>query len=99
MLSIYLKNKYFYKYYLCIFKFQFPIFAVLKPKHKNPKISISESTEDQTNSSDLINMIIDYSTTVAEKLTSQIPGTSSNSFIYFRNRVPHSFPFFTMCAK
>ena len=70
---------------------------VLKPKNKIPKISISEkSTGEKINDSNVPNSFIDYFTTIAEKLTSQMPNVSSNVSMYLRNRVQHSL-FFAPC--
>ena len=72
---------------------------VLKPKYKSPKISISDkSTGKEINDSDVPKKFIDYFTTIAEKLTSQMPSVPTNVSSYLRNRVQGSF-FFTPCES
>ena len=71
--------------------------SVLKPKNKKPKINISDTnTGDKIIESEVPNNFIDYFTTIAEKLTSQMPNVSTNASSYLRNRVQNSF-FFAPC--
>ena len=66
--------------------------SVLKPKIKSPKISISENnTGDKINDADVPNRFVDYFTTIAEKLTSQMTNVSSNVSMYLRNRMQKPF--------
>ena len=68
--------------------------SVLKPKNKKPKISISDKiTGNEINDSEVPNQFIDYFTTIAEKLTSQMPNVSTNVSTYLKNRVQNSFFF------
>ena len=64
--------------------------SVIKLKNKNPKISISKRTGDKINVSDVPNRFIDYFTTIAEKLTSQMPNASSDVSMHLRNRLQNS---------
>ena len=73
--------------------------SVLKPKNVKPKITISDKTTgEEINDSDVPNQFIDYFTTIAEKLTSQMPNVSTNASAYLQKRVQNSF-FFAPCTS
>ena len=73
--------------------------SVIKPKNTKPKISISDkNTGAEVKDSDVPDHFIDYFTTIAEKLTSEMPNSSSNVSTYLRNRVQSSF-FFSPCKS
>ena len=71
---------------------------VLKPKNVKPKISISDkNTGVEIKDSDVPNHFIEYFTSIAEELTSQMPDNSPNVTKYLKNRVQSSF-FFAPCT-
>ena len=69
--------------------------SVLKSKSK-VKVSISDESGNQVKDSEVPGNFIDYFTTIADKLTSQIPKTPTSASSYLHNRVNNSF-FFSPC--
>ena len=65
--------------------------------NKNKAINHFENTGNEVNDSEVPNNFINYFTTIAEKITSQIPNSPSNVSGYLKNRVQSSF-FFSPCT-
>ena len=66
---------------------------VLNSKNKNMKVSISNDNGEEFSDSEIPTKFIEYFTTIADKLTSQIPNTQTKAESYLRDRINNSFYF------
>ena len=67
--------------------------SALKSKSKDSKVSICDDNGNQVTDSEVPNNFVNYFTTIADKLTSQIPNTQTHFSSYLGNRINNSFFF------
>lgn len=67
--------------------------STLKSKSKDLKVSICDDNGNQVTDSEVPTNFVNYFTTIADKLTSQIPNTQTHFSSYLRNRINNSFFF------
>ena len=64
---------------------------VIKSKRTRPKICLSDDEGNKYNDNEIPSKFIEYYTSIADKLTAEIPETQNDASTYLTNRIGHDF--------